>query len=75
MIVSDCEFMGVPFGGERGGSIVGIVGTHPGSFRKEWQTKELQDTELGRRYGTWKTREIKEVEEVKEIKERSGKDG
>jgi hypothetical protein len=29
----------------------------------------LQDTELGRRYGRWETKEVKEVEEAKEIKE------
>jgi hypothetical protein len=34
MVVSVCEFMGVPFGCERGSSKVGIVGTHAGSFRK-----------------------------------------
>jgi hypothetical protein len=25
----------------------------PGVFVKEWQTKELRDTELGRMYGRW----------------------
>jgi len=54
VIVSDCEFMGVPFGGERGGSIVGIVGTHPGSFRKSGKQRSCrirnleEDTEHGR---------------------------
>jgi hypothetical protein len=46
---------------------MGIVGTHPGSFRKSCKQKELQDTELGRRYGRWEMKEVKEVE-IKEAK-------
>jgi len=34
---------------------LGILGTHDGSFRKKYQTKELRETELGSVYGEWKT--------------------
>jgi hypothetical protein len=46
-----------------GHSILGI----PRQF--SWQTKGLQDTELGRRYGRWEMKEINEAGEVDEIKE------
>ncbi len=54
MVVLVCEFMGVPFVGERGSSKVGIVGTHPGSFRKSGKQRSCrirnleEDTEDGR---------------------------
>ncbi len=53
MIVSVCEFMGVPFS-EQGRSSLGIVGTHPGSFRKSGKQRSCrirnleEDTEHGR---------------------------
>jgi hypothetical protein len=42
VIVSVCEFMGVPFGSERGGSNVGIVGAHPGSVRKSGKQRRCR---------------------------------
>ena len=53
MIVSVCEFMGVPFYSEGGGPVLGIVGTHPGSFRKSGKQRGCrirnleEDTEDG----------------------------
>jgi len=53
VIVSVCEFMGDPFGSERQGSDLGIVGTHAGSFRKSGKQRSCrirnleEDTEDG----------------------------
>src|SRR6266478_7007253 len=55
MIVSDCEFIRVPFGREAAGrSRLGVVGTYPGSFRKSGKQRGCgirnleEDTEDGR---------------------------
>jgi len=59
MIVSVCEFMRVPFGCEPGRSVLGIVGTHPGSFRKSGKQRgcrirNLEEGTENRRPQRWK---------------------
>src|SRR5260370_17037263 len=70
MIVSVCEFIRVPFGREAAGcSRLGIVGTHPSSFRKSGKQRGCrirnleEDTEDGRggergKDGSYRTYEI-----------------
>ncbi len=58
MVISGCESMGVPFGGEQGGSNLGIVGTHPGSFRKSgkqrgYGIRNLEEDTENRRLERW----------------------
>jgi hypothetical protein len=41
----------------------------PRQFSQERQTEELQDTQIGRRYGRWEMKEANEVDEVSEVRE------